>query len=139
MKKICFYNNKNIIAERLKALREEKGLSQSNLAARLQTMNVNIDQQMISKIEMNKRQVTDYELACICKCLSVTPNDILNFNERFSSSLNNSNNNLISIKHVDSFKYKGIQIADLISWSVFQSLEHNDDEFIDLIKSKNIR
>ena len=64
--------------------------------------------------------------------------DILNFNERFSSSLNNSNNNLISIKHVDSFKYKGIQIADLISWSVFQSLEHNDDEFIDLIKSKNI-
>lgn len=81
MKKICFYNNKNIIAERLKALREEKGLSQSNLAARLQTMNVNIDQQMISKIEMNKRQVTDYELACICKCLSVTPNDILNFNE----------------------------------------------------------
>ena len=49
---------------------------------------------------------------------------ILNFNERFSSSLNNSNNNLISIKHVDSFKYKGIQIADLISWSVFQSLEH---------------
>lgn len=79
MKKICFYNNKNIIAQRLKALREEKGLSQSNLAARLQTMNVNIDQQMISKIEMNKRQVTDYELACICKCLKVTPNDLLEF------------------------------------------------------------
>ncbi len=79
MKKICFYDNKNIISEKLKMLREKKGLSQSNLAAKLQTMNVNIDQQMISKIEMNKRQVTDYELACICKCLGVTPNDILNF------------------------------------------------------------
>ncbi|MBQ6825778.1 MAG: helix-turn-helix transcriptional regulator [Clostridia bacterium] len=79
MKKICFYNNKNIISERLKNLREERGLSQSNLAAKLQTMNVNIDQQMISKIEKNNRQVTDYELACICKCLSVTPNDLLNF------------------------------------------------------------
>ena len=51
MEKICYYNNKNIISEKLKALREEKGLSQSNLAAKLQTMNVNIDQQMISKIE----------------------------------------------------------------------------------------
>ncbi len=79
MKKICYYENKNIISEKLKFLREEKGLSQSNLAAKLQTMNVNIDQQMISKIEMNKRQVTDYELTCICKCLSVTPNDLLDF------------------------------------------------------------
>ena len=81
MKKICFYDNKNIVAEKLKTLREEKGLSQSNLAAKLQTMNINIDQQMISKIEKNKRQVTDYELACICKCLSVTPNDLLDFSK----------------------------------------------------------
>lgn len=79
MKKICYYNNKNIISENLKTLREQKGLSQSNLAAKLQTMNVNIDQQMISKIEKNQRQVTDYELAFIAKCLSVTPNDLLNF------------------------------------------------------------
>ncbi len=79
MKKICYYDNKNIISEKLKILRESKGLSQSNLAAKLQTMNVNIDQQMISKIEKNNRQVTDYELAFICKCLSVTPNDLLNF------------------------------------------------------------
>ncbi|MBQ3100575.1 MAG: helix-turn-helix transcriptional regulator [Clostridia bacterium] len=80
MKKICYYNNKNIISENLKELREEKGLTQNNLAAKLQTMNINIDQQMISKIEKNNRQVTDYELACICKCLSVTPNELLNFN-----------------------------------------------------------
>ena len=79
MKKICYYNNKNIISEKLKTLREEKRLSQSNLAAKLQTMNINIDQQMISKIEKNNRQVTDYELACICKCLSIAPNGLLNF------------------------------------------------------------
>ena len=79
MRKICYYNNKNIISQKLKTLREEKGLSQGILAAKLQTMNINIDQQMISKIEKNNRQVTDYELACICKCLSVTPIDILDF------------------------------------------------------------
>ena len=81
MKKISYYDNKNIISEKLKVLREQKGLSQSNLAAKLQTMNVNMDQQMISKIENNNRQVTDYELACICKCLSVTPNDLLDFSK----------------------------------------------------------
>ncbi len=81
MKKICYNDNKNIISLRLKELREKRGLSQSNLAARLQTMNVNIDQQMISKIEKNRRQVTDYELACICKCLSVTPNELLDFSK----------------------------------------------------------
>lgn len=81
MRKICYYNNKNIISEQLKVLRERKGISQSNLAAKLQTMNVNIDQQMISKIEQNKRQVTDYELACICKCLCVTADELLDLSK----------------------------------------------------------
>jgi len=81
MKKIHFYDNKNIISEKLKTIREEKGLSQSSLAAKLQTMNVNIDQQMISRIEKNQRQVTDYELAYICKCLSVTPEVLLDFDK----------------------------------------------------------
>ena len=72
MKKIEFYNNKNIISLRLKEARKKKGLSQSDLAAKLQLCNINIDQQMISKIEKNERQVTDYELACLCKCLNVS-------------------------------------------------------------------
>lgn len=79
MKKIYYYDNKNIIGQRLKTLREEKRLSQSDLAAKLQTMNVNMDQQMISKIEKNKRQVTDYELAFLCRCLNITPNELLEF------------------------------------------------------------
>lgn len=72
MKQIIYYNNKNIIHNRLKDARTKNGISQSELAAKLQLMNVNIDQQMISKIEKNQRQVTDYELVCICKCLGVS-------------------------------------------------------------------
>lgn len=77
MKKIEFYENKNIISRRLKEARKKQGLSQAQLAARLQTMNVNIDQQMISKIENNDRQVTDYEAACICECLKIEPTWLL--------------------------------------------------------------
>ncbi len=77
MKQIQYDGNKNIISSRVRELRNQKDLSQEQLAARMQTMNCNIDQQMISKIEKNKRQVTDFELACLCKCLEITPNEIL--------------------------------------------------------------
>lgn len=77
MKQIQFYGNKNIISNKVKERRMELNMSQEELAARLQTMNVNVDQQIISKIEKNKRQVTDYEVACLCKCLSIEPNDLL--------------------------------------------------------------
>lgn len=77
MKQIQYYGNKNIIASRVKERRNQLDLSQEQLAARMQTMNCNIDQQMISKIEKNNRQVTDFELACLCKCLEITPNEML--------------------------------------------------------------
>ena len=77
MKQITFNGNKNIISDRLAKIRKEKKITQSDLAARMQTLNVNIDQQMISKIEKNQRQVTDYELAAFCKCLGASPKDML--------------------------------------------------------------
>ncbi len=77
VKQIHYYGKKNIVAEKVKLRREALGLSQEALAAKMQTMNVNIDQQMISKIEKNKRQVTDFEVACLCKCLGISANEIL--------------------------------------------------------------
>ena len=62
-----------------------------------------------------------------------------NFSNLFNSHLNNPKNFPIHIHHADSVNYKGLQIADLISWSVFQSLEHNNTEFIDLIENKTIK
>ena len=40
-------------------------------------MNINIDQQMISKIERNNRIVTDYELVCLCRILNVNIDDMI--------------------------------------------------------------
>lgn len=77
MKKITYYDNKNLIHARLRHYRKLRGLSQAQVAARLQTMNVNIDQQMLSRIENNDRIVTDYELACLCRVLHVTERELL--------------------------------------------------------------
>jgi len=43
----------------------------------MQTKNVNLDQQMISRIENNLRIVTDYELVCFCEVLEITPDELL--------------------------------------------------------------
>ena len=77
MKKIEYYNNKNIISKQLKIIRKKAGLTQNELAAKMQILNINIDQQMIGKIENNKRMVTDYELATLCKILNVDERTLL--------------------------------------------------------------
>lgn len=77
MKKILFEEHKNVISKTLKLHRIKNNLSQSQLAAKMQTMGVNLDQQMISKIENNARFVTDYELACFCSVLSVSTEEML--------------------------------------------------------------
>ena len=84
MKKISFFDNKNMIHDRLRHYRKLRGLSQEQVVARLQTMNVNIDQQALSRIEHDRRIVTDYELACLCRVLDVTERELLaDFYERF--------------------------------------------------------
>ena len=77
MKKIAYEENKNVIHARLRYYRKLRGLTQEQLVAKLQVLNVNIDQQMLSRMENNRRIVTDYELACLCKVLNVTERDLL--------------------------------------------------------------
>lgn len=77
MKKIHFNGNRNIIHDRLTKWRVTRGLTQGALAARMQVLGANIDQQAISRIEHNDRIVTDYELACFCKILNVTEADLM--------------------------------------------------------------
>ncbi len=61
------------------------------------------------------------------------------FDGLFEDNLINPKNYPILIKHVDSLKYKGIQIADLLSWSVYQDIENNNDEYSKLIKNMKIK
>ena len=65
--------------------------------------------------------------------------EIDEFNEIFLKHLNNIQKQPIKIEHADSIHYKGLQMADLISWSTFQNFENNNPEFIDLIKNKVVK
>ena len=77
MKIYNFNGNKNICGARVKEARRRMGLSQENLAARLQIEGVIIERDSISRIEIGTRFVADYELLMLCKILGVTPGYLL--------------------------------------------------------------
>ena len=77
MKKIALHGSKNVIHAQLRRYRELRKLTQDQVAAKLQVMGVNIDQQALSRSEHNERMVTDYEFACLCQVLQVSERDLL--------------------------------------------------------------
>ena len=69
---------KNLIADRLRQLREERGFSQRKLAMEFQLMGLDIDRNVITRIETKQRYVTDIELCAIMKVFRVSSEELLN-------------------------------------------------------------
>lgn len=72
MKIYDFNGKKNICGERVKAARKRLGLSQLDLAAKLQVSGVNIERDSVSRIEIGTRFVADYELLALAEILNVS-------------------------------------------------------------------
>lgn len=62
----------NLISGHLKALRKEHHMSQRELANQLQLLGVDMDKNVITRIETNKRYVTDIELQALAKIFGVS-------------------------------------------------------------------
>lgn len=62
----------NIAGEKVKAARERAGLSQEQLAAKIQLAGLNLGQKAISRIELGERIVADYELDFLAGALGVS-------------------------------------------------------------------
>ena len=63
---------KNLISENLIELRHRQKLSQRDLAKELQLAGCDIDRNVITRIETQKRYVTDIELKVLCHVLDTT-------------------------------------------------------------------
>ena len=63
----------NICGERVRQAREKQGLSQEELAARIQLNGHSLTQKAISRIEMGLRIVPDYEIPLLSGALKVDP------------------------------------------------------------------
>ena len=76
--KIYQYQDKtNMCGENVKKYRREQDVSQTELAARIQTHGVILEQKSISRIEAGTRVVADYELFALSKALNVTIYNLL--------------------------------------------------------------
>ena len=71
MKRILDGQKQNMVGPRIKQLRLEKGMTQKTLAERLETLAVYVCRGSISRIEEQKRNITDIELAGIAEVLQV--------------------------------------------------------------------
>ena len=90
------------------------------LASQLKTIPINEKTIIILDKTKNKNQIDD-------------------FNRLFNDKIINPKNYPVEIKHVNSVNYKGLQVADLISWSSFQAVERKNNEFIKIIENKSVK
>ncbi len=75
MARIIDNEQKNLVGNKVKQLRQEKGLSQQQLSDKLETLAIYICRGSISRIEDGSRTVTDIELMGLSQILSTPVED----------------------------------------------------------------
>lgn len=68
--------NKNWARKRIAELRKERGMSQNDLAIKLQNCGVDIDKNAVQLLEHGHRYVRDMELYVIAKVFGVSMKDL---------------------------------------------------------------
>ena len=77
MKIYDFDGKKNICGARVREARKRLGLTQDDLAAKLQVSGVVLERNSISRMESGVRFIADFELLALSKILNVTPGFLL--------------------------------------------------------------
>ncbi len=68
--------NKNWVGKRIAELRKDRGMSQTDLAIKLQNYGVDIDKNAVQLLEHGHRYVRDMELYVIAKVFDVSMEDL---------------------------------------------------------------
>ncbi len=70
------YGDRNLIGKNVERLRRERGISQKDFVARLQTEGLDVNPTSYSKLEGQLRYATDKELFYIAKVLNLKMEDL---------------------------------------------------------------
>ena len=66
----------NLVGPMISRLRNEKGMSQPQLAGLFQRRGWDMSRDVLARIETRRRQVSDFELAFIARCLEVPVSEL---------------------------------------------------------------
>ena len=69
----------NLCGKRLSEIRKNKGISQRELAKRMQLKGYDVDHYFIRRVENGERFVTDIDLKIFCETLDIRLSDIFDF------------------------------------------------------------
>lgn len=72
---------RNIVGSNVTRLRKQMGLKQKELAARLQSMGMDISESALSRLECQERLVQDFELPTLARALGTTVEMLLDLTE----------------------------------------------------------
>ena len=110
------------IGLKIKAVREERGLSQAEVVERLAEQNVNMSRETLSKIENNNRTISAIELNAISKVLNVDMNTLFEDNEDYD---------LVTLFRKKNFSEKTIteveKLQDMIKVFIYQKKIYNGE------------
>ena len=81
------FGEKNLAGKRIKALRRAARLSQRDLASRLQLMGMDMDKNVITRIETCSRYVSDFELQAFVKLFDVSYEFLIDGKENHKKGL----------------------------------------------------
>lgn len=70
---------RNIIGDNVRRLRKKQKLTQEELTAKLQTVGLDIDRPMLTRIELKQREVYDYEVLGIANALNIPIEELFNY------------------------------------------------------------
>lgn len=76
MPRIINNSKNNMIGTQVKALRQQRKISQKQLSERLELLAIYICRGSVSRIENGERTVTDIEIDGICKVLNVSLDEL---------------------------------------------------------------
>lgn len=68
---------RNVVGPKVRALRDRHGWSQPVFAAKCQLQGWNASRDIIARIELQIRWVSDFELILLARALQVSPTDLL--------------------------------------------------------------
>ena len=77
MKRLTFHRQRNLIGKKLIGLRKKHGLTQRELAKRLQSVGYPMDKNIITRTETDKRYVSDMEVKAFCEFFQISADEIL--------------------------------------------------------------
>ncbi|MBI2926911.1 MAG: helix-turn-helix transcriptional regulator [Verrucomicrobia bacterium] len=78
---------RNIVGPQVKRLREQRGLTQPMLVAKVQLLGWDLSRETLAKIETQIRWVADCELVCLAKALRVPIDALLPEKEPLTKSM----------------------------------------------------